>query len=172
MGQGPRAVRTTVLDPPRQRERYADRRHNKFPFAGNPEETTGPVTVWCRNRPHLHADTQRGARTVRDKPYAGPSDSNDFDNLAPDETAKLLNRYRLLGDCFEQYDDDEMMGRGWLVDGWRDLIDAKQEALARAERELAAAVKLGRHEGATWRDISQLLGITAKEARTRYAAQD
>lgn len=109
---------------------------------------------------------------MRDKPYAGPSDTNDFDNLTPDEAAKLLNRYRLLGDCFEQHDDDEMMGRGWLVDGWRDLIDAKQEALARAERELAAAVKLGRHEGATWRDISQLLGITAKEARTRYAAQD
>ncbi|MBG6181978.1 hypothetical protein IWX62_003203 [Arthrobacter sp. CAN_A1] len=30
-------------------------------------------------------------------------------------------------------------------------------------------MKLARHGGATWRDVSQLLGTTAKEARTKYA---
>lgn len=102
---------------------------------------------------------------MRDQPYAGPSDTNDFDDLTPDEAAKLLHQYRLLGDCFEQSDDDDMMGRGWLVDGWRELVGGKQEELMRVERELDAAIKLARHEGASWADIGQLLGVTAEEAR-------
>jgi hypothetical protein len=105
---------------------------------------------------------------MRNKPYAGPSDTNDFDNLAPNEVAKMLHQYRLLGDCFEQYDDDEMSGRGWLIDGWRDLVEGKREDLERAQRELAAAVKLARNEGATWNDIAELLGTTYEEARSRY----
>lgn len=106
---------------------------------------------------------------MRDKPYAGPSDTNDFDGLDPDAAGKLMHQYRLLGDCFELSDDDDMMGRGWLIDGWRDLVEGKQSDLARAQRELAAAVKLARHEGAAWYEIAELLGITAEEARTRYA---
>lgn len=106
---------------------------------------------------------------MRDKPYAGPSDTNDFDGLDPDAAGKLMHQYRLLGDCFELSDDDDMMGRGWLIDGWRDLIEGKQSDLARAQRELAAAVKFARHEGAAWYEIAELLGITAEEARTRYA---
>lgn len=106
---------------------------------------------------------------MRDKPYAGPSDTNDFDGLDPDAAGKLMHQYRLLGDCFEQYDDHEMMGRGWLIDGWRDLVEGKQSDFARAQRELTAAVKLARHEGAAWHEIAELLGITAEEVRTRYA---
>ncbi|MDJ0318573.1 hypothetical protein [Arthrobacter antibioticus] len=37
---------------------------------------------------------------MRDKPYAGPSDTNDFDGLSPDEMAKAMYEYQLLGECF------------------------------------------------------------------------
>lgn len=94
---------------------------------------------------------------MRDAPYAGPSDTNDFDDLTPDDAAKLLHQYRLLGDCFERSTDDEMMGRGWLIDDWWALVENKQDPLMRAERELTAAVKLARNEGASWADIGQLL---------------
>lgn len=106
---------------------------------------------------------------MRDKPYAGPSDTNDFDGLDPDAAGKLMHQYRLLGDCFELSDDDDMMGRGFLIEDWESLLESKQTNLARAQRELAAAVKLARHEGAVWYEIAELLGITEEETRTRYA---
>lgn len=106
---------------------------------------------------------------MRDKPYAGPSDTNDFDGLDPDAAGKLMHQYRLLGDCFELSDDDDMIGRGFLIEDWESLLESKQTNLARAQRELAAAVKLACHEGAVWYEIAALLGITAEEARTRYA---
>ena len=105
---------------------------------------------------------------MRDTPYAGPNDTNDFDELSPDEAAKLLNSYRLLGDCFELSDDADMMGRGWLIEDWRTLLESHQEQLERAERELNAAVKLARNEGGSWHDIADVLHISYDEARARF----
>ncbi|MBG6226660.1 hypothetical protein IWX63_003259 [Arthrobacter sp. CAN_A2] len=111
---------------------------------------------------------------MRKPPYAGPSDTNDFDDLGPDEAAKLLHSYRLLGDCFELSDDEDMFGRGWLIEGWRDLLEGHQEKLLRAEREMAAAVSLARHEGGSWDDIAQVLRLPPAEVRARFdrPAQD
>ncbi|WP_458117293.1 hypothetical protein [Arthrobacter sp. D2-10] len=108
---------------------------------------------------------------MRDTPYAGPSDTNDFDDLTPDEAAKLLNSYRLLGDCFELSDDEDMLGRGWLMEDWRTLLEGHQEQLERAQRVLGAAVKLARNQGADWHDIAKALNLTYDEARNRYDEQ-
>ncbi|GAA2174913.1 hypothetical protein GCM10009784_15200 [Arthrobacter parietis] len=105
---------------------------------------------------------------MRDTPYAGPNDTNDFDELSPDEAAKLLNSYRLLGDCFELSDDADMMGRGWLIEDWRSLLEGHQEKHERAERELKAAVKLALNEGGDWHEIGEALNLTASEARARF----
>ena len=104
---------------------------------------------------------------MRDKPYAGPSDTNDFDGLSPDEMAKTMHEYQLLGECFEIVSDEDMMGRGWAIGDPLILVEGHSNNLRRAERELTAAVKLARYQGISWRDIAEALDISRAEARTR-----
>ncbi|MHA7284193.1 hypothetical protein [Arthrobacter sp. TMS2-4] len=104
---------------------------------------------------------------MRNPPYAGSNDTNDFDDLGPNEAAKMLQSYRLLGDCFELSDDEDLFGWGWLIEGWRDLLVGRQEQLQRAEREMAAAVGLAHHEGGSWDDIAQVLRLRPAEVYVR-----
>lgn len=57
------------------------------------------------------------------KSYAGPSDTNDFDGLRPDEMAKAMHEYQLLGECFEAVTDEDTMGKGWVIDSQLILVE-------------------------------------------------
>lgn len=105
---------------------------------------------------------------MRGKPYAGPSGTNDFDDLSPDEMAKAVHEYRLLGECFETLTDEEMMGRGWAIDSPLILVEGHADNLRRAQRELAAAVDLARSQGKSWSAIADALGSSTDDTRARY----
>lgn len=79
---------------------------------------------------------------MRDKPYAGPNDTNDFNNPSPDAMAKAMHEYQLLGECIETLTDDDMMGRGRAIDSPLILVEGHADNLRRAQRELSAAVAL------------------------------
>lgn len=80
----------------------------------------------------------------------------------------MLNSYKFLGDCFELSNDDVMLGRSWLIDGWRDLLEGHQEKLERAEREMAPAVRLAHNEGGSQYEIAKVLQLPLKEVRVRF----
>jgi hypothetical protein len=103
---------------------------------------------------------------MRKEPYSGPAGANDFDGLSVDDASRLLNSYRLLGDCFEDATDEEMLGRGWLIDGWRDLVEGHHQRAEKARREFVAAIRLARNEGASWRELSAITGHTEAELQT------
>ena len=105
---------------------------------------------------------------MRSKPYAGPSDTNDFDGLTPDQMAKALHEYQLLGECFETVTDQDMMGRGWAIDSPLILVEGHADNLRRAQRELAAAVALARNKGENWTAIAEALDMTVNDARSAY----
>lgn len=105
---------------------------------------------------------------MREKPYAGPSDTNDFDNLSPDQMAKAMHEYQLLGECFETSTDEDMMGRGWAIDSPLILVEGHADNLRRAQRELAAAVTLARARGNNWTAISEALDMTRADAVAHY----
>jgi hypothetical protein len=105
---------------------------------------------------------------MRRPPYTGPKDTNDFDNLSPDEALRAFTSYRLLGDCFEQSSDDDLAARGRLIQDWKTLLKDRQEQAQRAERELAAAVRLARNEGASWNDIARTLRLPLEETRAHF----
>lgn len=105
---------------------------------------------------------------ARKPPYAGPSDTNDFDGLSPDQMARALHEYRLLGDCFEDATDEEMMGRGFLIEEPLDLIAAKFKQEKKARRELLAAIQLAHYKGNDWREIGTAVGMNEAEARGIY----
>jgi hypothetical protein len=105
---------------------------------------------------------------MRKPPYAGPDDTNQFDDLTPDEALRAFTSYRLLGDCFEESSDDELVGRGWLIEDWRALLKDRQQQAYRAERELSAAVRLARNEGVSWHDIGRTLRLPLEEVRARF----
>ncbi|WP_432246284.1 hypothetical protein ACRB8A_20100 (plasmid) [Arthrobacter sp. G.S.26] len=104
----------------------------------------------------------------REAPYSGPSGTNDFDGLTADEMAASLHGYRLLGECFEDSTDEEMMGRGFLLDDPLLLVRQRVEDQARVQRELAAAVRLARYKDMNWWDIGEALGVPAAEARQTF----
>ena len=105
---------------------------------------------------------------MREKPYAGPSGTNEFDGLSPDEMAKTLHEYHLLGECFETLTDEQMMGRRWMIESPLILVEGHADNLRRAERELAAAVALARNKGENWAAIAEALDMTVNDARSAY----
>lgn len=105
---------------------------------------------------------------MRRPPYSGPNDTDDFHNLSPDEALRAFTSYRLLGDSFEQSSDDDLAERGWLIGDWKTLLKDRQEQARRADRELAAAVRLARNEGASWHDIARSLRLPLEETRARF----
>lgn len=105
---------------------------------------------------------------MRNPPYAGPDDTDDFDDLSPDEALRAFTSYRLLGDCFEHSSDDDLAGYGRLIRDWKALLSNRQEQARRADRELAAAVRLARNEGASWHDIARALRLPLEEIRARF----
>lgn len=105
---------------------------------------------------------------MRGTPYAGPSDTNDFDGLSPDEMAKAMHRYQLLGECFETVTDEDMMGRGWAIDSPLILVEGHADNLRRAQRELAAAVALALNQGESWGAIAEALDMSVNDARSAY----
>ncbi|WP_343320529.1 hypothetical protein AAFM46_16740 (plasmid) [Arthrobacter sp. TMP15] len=109
---------------------------------------------------------------MRDKPYAGPSGTNEFNELSPDEMAKAMYEYQLLGECFETSSDEEMMGRGWVLENPLILIEGHGDNVRRAKRELTAAVALARHQGVSWTAIGDALDMSRAEARARYGTMD
>lgn len=105
---------------------------------------------------------------MRDTPYAGPSDTDDFDGLSPDEMAKVMYEYKLLGECFETSNDDQMLGRVWLIENTSILLEGHADKLRRAQRELAAAVALARSRGQSWLEIADALDVPVNDARARF----
>lgn len=105
---------------------------------------------------------------ARKPPYAGPSDTNDFDGLTPDQMAEAMHAYRLLGDCFEDSTDEEMMGRGFLIEEPLELIKEKFEQEKKARRELLAAVRLAHYKGNDWREIGTALDMDEVGAMRTY----
>lgn len=90
---------------------------------------------------------------MREPPYAGPSDTNGFDDLDPDEASRMLRAYKLLGDAFEDATDDELRGRGWLLEDPLELIRDRAARLRQAVREFTAAIELAKHKGASDDDV-------------------
>jgi len=117
-------------------------------------------TIWCKNWRHGQYKNLRWEerRSMRDHPYAGPSDTNDFDDLEPDEASRMLRAYKLLGDAFEDATDDEMLGRGRLLEDPLELIRDRAARLRQAVRELTAAVELAKHMGVSDRDVGDAEG--------------
>ncbi|MHA7306609.1 hypothetical protein ACX80E_15435 [Arthrobacter sp. TMN-49] len=105
---------------------------------------------------------------MRGKPYAGPSDTNDFDGLSPDQMAKAMHEYQLLGECFETVTDEDMMGRGWAIEDPLILVEGHADNLRRAQRELAAAVALALARGTSWTAIAEALDMNVNDARSAY----
>ena len=101
---------------------------------------------------------REGSRSMREHPYAGPSDTNDFDDLGPDEASRMLRAYKLLGDAFEDASDEELFGRGWLLEDPLELVRDRAARLRQAVRELNAAVELAKHMGASDRDVGDAEG--------------
>jgi hypothetical protein len=95
---------------------------------------------------------------MREHPYAGPSDTNDFDDLGPDEASRMLRAYKLHGDAFEDATDEEMLGCGWLLEDPLGLVRDRATRLRQAVRELNAAVELAKHMGAPDRDVGDAEG--------------
>lgn len=50
----------------------------------------------------------------------------------------MLNSYRLVRDCFELSSDEEMFGRGYLIEARKTLLEGHHEQLQRADRKMAA----------------------------------
>lgn len=105
---------------------------------------------------------------MRKPPYAGPNGTDDFDNLSPDEALRAFTSYRLLGDCFEQSSDEDLATHGWLIEDWKTLLKDRQKQTQRADRELGAAVRLARNEGASWHDIARTLRLPIEETRAHF----
>nr|WP_012311417.1 hypothetical protein [Arthrobacter sp. Chr15]ABR67052.1 unknown [Arthrobacter sp. Chr15] len=97
---------------------------------------------------------------MRDHPYTGPDNSNDFEGLSPEQASELVTSYRHLGDAFEDRDDDGMFGLGFHLDDPLSLVRDKAARADQARRELAAAVRLARYKGHDWTDIGKALGMS------------
>ncbi|MFE4194562.1 hypothetical protein ACFRJ9_01750 [Paenarthrobacter sp. NPDC056912] len=80
-----------------------------------------------------------------------------FDNLAAEEMSELVSSYKLLGEAFEDRDDDGMFGLGFHMEDPLTLIKYKAERAAQARRELVAAIKLARYKGHDWKEIGPTL---------------
>lgn len=104
----------------------------------------------------------------RSHPYTGPTDTNDFDNLTVEEMSELVSSYKLLGEAFEDRDDDEMFGLGFHMEDPLTLIRYKAERAARARRELVAAIKLARYKGQDWSEIGPTLGMSWVDAMRAF----
>jgi hypothetical protein len=81
---------------------------------------------------------------MRKRPYTGLRDTNDFDNLNPDQAAKLMQAYRYLGEAFETSDDDDMSGRGWMIDAPLKLVEARLVRATGCGSRGSGSQKLGR----------------------------
>jgi hypothetical protein len=101
---------------------------------------------------------REGRRQMRERPYAGPSDTNDFDDLNPDEASRMLRAYKLLGDAFEDATDEEMLGYGRLLENSLELVRDRAARLRQAVRELNAAIELAKHLGVPDRDVGDAEG--------------
>ncbi|WP_185751335.1 hypothetical protein [Arthrobacter sp. 31Y] len=104
----------------------------------------------------------------RSHPYTGPTGTNDFDNLAAEEMSELVSSYKLLGEAFEDRDDDGMFGLGFHMEDPLTLIRYKAERAAQARRELVAAIKLARYKGHDWKEIGPTLGMSWVDAMRAF----
>lgn len=82
----------------------------------------------------------------------------------------MLGAYNLLGEAVEDASSPaELDGRGWLLGDPLQLVEDRQERLGQAERELGTPVRLARHQGASWADISRVLEMGQAKAVERFA---
>lgn len=107
-------------------------------------------------------------RGGRARPYTGPTGTNDFDNLTAEEMSELASSYKLLGEAFEDRDDDGMFGLGFHMEDPLTLIRYKAARADQAHRELVAAIKLARYKGQDWKEIGPVLGLTWVEAMRAF----
>lgn len=105
---------------------------------------------------------------MRTRPYVGQTWTGDFDNLTADEMSELVTSYRFLGECFEDRDDDSMLGLGFHMDDPLQLVKDKADRAEQARRELVAAIRLARYKGQDWREIGEALGMTWVEAMRAF----
>ncbi|MFJ5958268.1 hypothetical protein ACIQC5_20200 [Paenarthrobacter sp. NPDC092416] len=104
----------------------------------------------------------------RSHPYTGPTGTNDFDNLTAEEMSELASSYKLLGEAFEDRDDDGMFGLGFHMEEPLALIRYKATRADQARRELVAAIKLARYKGQDWKEIGSVLGLTWVDAMRAF----
>ncbi|MCD4850767.1 hypothetical protein ACX800_22870 [Paenarthrobacter nitroguajacolicus] len=109
-------------------------------------------------------------REGRSHPYTGPAGTNDFDNLTAEEMSELVSSYKLLGEAFEDRDDEAMFGLGFHMEDPLALIRYKADQADQARRELIAAIKLARYKGQDWTEIGPILGMTWVEAMKTFHA--
>lgn len=65
-----------------------------------------------------------------------------------------------------------MDGRGWLIEDPLELVRDRSERLAKAERELKAAVQLARQRGTGWREIDTALGVRTRLLKAQLDTPD
>ena len=84
----------------------------------------------------------------------GPRGSGRFEGLEPDESAKLLCEFNLLGEAFECDDANGMSEHCRFLDDPLELVQRQAARFALAARELGAAVEFAKSRGAERRQIS------------------
>lgn len=102
--------------------------------------------------------------------YTGPRDTNDFDDLDPDQAVATMAAYRLLGEAFEDASEEDMLGRGWLLEVPLELVRALAQRRVKAEREVLAAIKLARLQGESDAGIAEAAGLDLDELTARFGS--
>lgn len=104
----------------------------------------------------------------RSVPYLGPSGFRGLGGVDADEVMARLHAFELLGDCDEEASEAELTAQLFYLSDPLALLSRCRDSSEKAERELVSAVRLSRHQGASWQDIGSTLGLSAEEARTRF----
>lgn len=104
----------------------------------------------------------------RSVPYTGPSGFRGLGGVDADEMMARLHAFELLGDCNEEASEAELTAQLFYLSAPLALLGRCRDNSEKAERELLSAVRLSRHEGASWQDIGSTLGLSAGDAHTRF----
>lgn len=122
------------------------------------------------HHPHWGFRSSRRYAGCMPRDYTGPRDTNDFDNLDPDQAVATMAAYKLLGEAFEDASEEDMLGRGWLLEVPLELVRALAQRRVKAEREVLAAIKLARLQGESDAGIAEAAGLDLDELTARFGS--
>lgn len=60
--------------------------------------------------------------------YTGPNDTDDSNDLGPDQAAALMATYKLLGEAFGDSADEDRLGHGWLIELALEMVHSYMQA--------------------------------------------